>query len=182
MSTSRKIVVVKRDGEYELFNTGKLAATVWRGVERTDGHYNDAIELARAVRIYLRRRAVVETSSRVIQDLMLRAMRKVNMNEAAVLVELHSILRDERRKDFTVLHEKGGSAEWDKSWVASLISRMWHISRIASRIIAGEIEMELLEQAGRVVKRGEVIKMLNAKVTQYGLADAVPVRQYEMEE
>ena len=182
MSTSRKIVVVKKDGFKEPFDQGKLASSIWKGISRTGRNYRDAMALSRAIFVYLQRKAVAEVSSHEVGVLMLRALKKVGMGDGGVVIELHSILRNEHRSEFVVIHTNGSSTTWDKSWVALLVSQMWHISRNVARIIAGEIEMELLEQNGRMIHRDEVVARLNDKVSQYGLADAVPAWQYEMED
>jgi transcriptional regulator NrdR family protein len=176
------IEVVKRNGDREPFSIGKLAGTVWRGIEPTEGDYQEAIDIARAVFIHLRRKEISVISSGALLDLVLRAMRRMNMAEGAVLIELHSVLRSERRKGFQVVHENGKVSEWDKTWLARLAGRMWFISTRTARHIAGEVEMELLERVDRTVKRQEVVDLLNEEVSQFGLADAVPVRQFGMED
>ena len=48
---------------------------------------------------------------------------------------------------------------------------------VASRIAAGEVEMILLRQDAETVSREEVTDTLNRVMSEFGLADAVPVNQ-----
>jgi hypothetical protein len=48
-------------------------------------------------------------------------------------------------------------------------------------VIAGQVEASLIAAGRQVVSRGEVVEKMNALVAAFGLADAVPVRQYALD-
>jgi len=176
MDMSRKINVVKRDGSMEPFDVHKLAASLRRaGCE--DG-YREAIALASGMCIHLVRKGV----SRIDHSEILGMVRKILGDRAfdgMTVIELHCRLRDEMRKEVFVRYDDGNFVRWDKSWMVGLIHRMWDVSIPVSRILAGEIEMELLESTKKVFDRNELVRIINVLVSAFGLADAVSVRQYE---
>ena len=55
MDGFRTIRVIKRDGSTEPFDETKLAAAMWTAMRDRQGEYEDARELARAVRCFLHR-------------------------------------------------------------------------------------------------------------------------------
>ncbi len=175
MSRSRKIVVNKRDGQVEAFDAAKLAGTLGRALGRSGGDISDARELARAIAIFLVRGKRSDIPSTAIFEMGLKALRHVEMGEAAEILELNHTLRNIRRKLVRVRHDDGRLTMWDKSWLVELAMRMWHVSRTTGRILAGEVEGEIISQDKPEVSRGEIIDLLNRRVAERGLADAVPV-------
>lgn len=182
MTASGKIKVRKRDGSLEAFAPARLASTMARGLARTGGPERLGRDLARAVELYLRRCRRTVVSSTALFEMAVKALRRVCMGEAAEVIELHRTLRAVRRPLLRVRHDGGQVTTWDKSWVALMGERTWGLSRRTARIFAGEIELHLLPQQSRIVDRQDVIALLNERVVQFGLADAVPVRQYVPQE
>ena len=179
MDMSRKIDVIKRDGSLEPFDVNKLAASI-RRVSRYD-EYHHAVGFAEGIRVHLLRKGILTVGTDDILEMVQKIMAE-RESHAMITMELHSRLRQEIRKDIFIKHENDTCVAWDKSWAAGLIHRTWDVSMSVSRIFAGEIEMELLENARSVFDRDELVRMMNEMVMAFGLADAVPVRQYEMEE
>jgi hypothetical protein len=178
MTSSRKIKVRKRDGSLEAFDPARLGATMVYGLNRTGGPIRLGRDLARAVELYLRRRRRSVVSSTALFEMAVKALRRVCMGEAAEVIELHRTLRAVRRPLLEVRHDGGHLTKWDKSWLAMMGERTWGLSRRTARIFAGEIELQLLPQESRTVDRQAVIDLLNERVARFGLADAVPLRQY----
>ena len=178
MDQPGKIEVQKRDGSIEEFRLAKLAGALWRGVRVAEGTYRDARELAGAIHIFLMRKRIKSISSSAIFEMGLKALRRIHMGEAAEILELHRTLRAMRRKLLHICHDDGNITLWDKGWLVALAMQMWHLSRQTARLLAGEVELELLPQEDNEIPRQEVLDELNKLVQQYGLADAVPVRQY----
>ncbi len=181
MNGSWKIDVIKRDGSREPFRVEKLAAVLWRVGMQHGREYSESFDQACAIRIYLKRTDEREISSAELLGLVFKAMYRMKLPEGVVLVGLHSSLRSRHRNAMRVIHGNGSCVAWDKSWLAQVAERMWNISPTVSRIIAGEVEADLLEHECALVRRDVVIEILNTKVSEFGLAEAVPVRQYEVE-
>ena len=66
---------------------------------------------------------------------------------------------------------------WDKRWLCEFAQCSWHVRPATARLLAGKVESELFAGTDLVVSRETVIARLNRWVSEYGLADAVPVRQ-----
>ena len=150
MNGSRTIRVLKRDGRTEALDLSKLAAAMWRamcsitpgsarGVTPASGRYRDALDLADAIGIYLRRTNRTCVSSAAIFEMTLKVLRRVRLSDAA----------DARTS--------------------------WHVSDTTARIVAAELESDLLGDGERTMERTEVIDRLNVRIAELGLADAVPV-------
>jgi hypothetical protein len=107
--------------------------------------------------------------------MMLKSLRRVRFGEAAELLMLHRSLREVRR---TLLRVRHGDhlTEWDKGWLVRLAMDIWPISHRMARIIAGEVEERLLVPDRSEVTREKVLALLNQKMCELGLADAVPMR------
>ena len=179
MDRSRKIEVVKRDGSVEAFDCYKLSASLRRVLQSEDMY--EAVDIAQGIHIHLLRQQRNVIHSKDILE-MIEIVVGDEVCPGMVAAELHSQLRNEMRKEVYVRHRMGHCVSWDKSWVAGMINKMWNISRSVSRILAGEIEMELFESAESIISREQLVRMINTQVSAFGLADAVSVRQYEMEE
>lgn len=175
MKTSRKTRIRKRDGSVEEFDVAKLAGAIRRVLERLDGVHADADDLAGGIQLYLQRSGRTLVTSAAVFGMLLKVLRRVRLGDAAELFELHRTLRMVRRRLLRVRHDDGCSTQWDKSWLAALAERMWHVSRNTARILAGEIELHVLPQEEAEVSREDVLEMLNQHISQWGLAEAVPV-------
>lgn len=179
MDRSRMIKVTKRDGSVEDFDVAKLGGTLGRGFKRVGGDISDARELARAIEIFLIRGKRYDISSAALFEMGLKALRHVKMNDAAELLELHRTLRTIRRRLIRVRHEDDKLTMWDKSWLVELGIRMWGVSRTTARILAGEVENEIISKDCPEIPREQILDLLNRRVAEFGLADAVPI-DYEV--
>lgn len=175
MGMSWKIRIRKRDGSVEDFDAAKLAGALRRVLDRLDGVRANPRELAEGIGIYLRRTRRVVVSSAALFSMVVKVLRRVKLGDAAELLELHRTLRMVRRRLLRVRHEDGFTTQWDKSWLAALAERMWHVSRNTARMLAGEVELYYLPQEEMEVSRQDVLEKLNRYVSQYGLAEPVPV-------
>ena len=175
MDGSRTIRVLKRDGSTETFDVRKLAAAMWRAMQRHGGRYKDAYDLAVAIDIYLKRRAFKCVSSAAIFEMSMKVLCRVDMSDAAGSFEVHRRRRDEQRRMLCVRPDRGAVTYWDKSWLRELVCWCWNLSPTTGRIIAGELESELLDGGPRLLERAEIVQLLNERVVAFGLADAVPV-------
>ena len=173
---ARPLWVRKRDRRCEPFDATKLAAAMMRGFVRGPEARRQAVELARAVEVFLRRQRKRVVSSSALFEMALKALRRVHQGAAAEVLELYRSLRASRRRLLRVRHDDGRVTHWDKSWLVKQAESIWGISTSAARIIAGTVEMDLLPQEPAVVARGTALEALNEQVVAFGLADAVPVR------
>jgi len=167
---------VKRDGSGDMFSPRKLALAMYRGMQNSEGRYADALDLAVAIQIYISRSGYVCISSAAIFEMAVKVLRRVRMADAAEAMEAHWQWREERRRAIRIVHAGGNVTMWDKSWLAEVARRSWHIMPSTARIIAGQIETSLLQSKHSEYDRECLVEQLNARVAEYGLADAVPVR------
>jgi hypothetical protein len=205
---SWKIRVLKRDGNVEDFDPQKLSVAMSKAMLAVRrGGLGEARDLSIAIGIYLARSSCRCISSAAIFEMALKVLYRVRMGGAAVAMESHHSWRADARKRLRLCHESGRASAWNKSWLRELARRMWNISPATAAILASEVEGELLSENDadatgsrsvgrasprrqpahptkrpRLVPREKVVAMLNERVAQFGLADAVPVRQYAMEE
>jgi hypothetical protein len=176
MAETWTTTVIKRDGSLEPFDIERLAGTLWRGLYAVGGSISDARQLAAAIATHLYRRRCEEILSDELFELVLKALRRIRFAEASELLLLHRTLRDTRREQVQVRHDGGHLTRWDKSWLVRLAEELWPVSHRTARIIAGEVEDRLLVPDRTEVDREKILGLLNRKMCELGLADAVPVR------
>ena len=177
MDGSRKIRVIKSDSTEEPFDARKLAASMFGAMQGRRGRLYDAVQLSIAIGIYLTRSCMLKVTSDALSELSVKVLRRCHLGEAASAMEDFRQRRRICRTRLCVQHEGGKATMWDKGWLSSWAQSSWLLSRTTSRILAGQVERELLDGGAIVVSRLEVLDMLNRRVAEYGLADAVPVRQ-----
>ncbi len=173
---SRKIRVIKRDGAEEAFDAAKLAGAIYRAMRQTSGRYYDACQLALAIEMYLDRSGWGRISSAAVLEMAVKVLRQSGLAAAGDRLDTRDRGRRARRRRLCIRHDNGKVTLWDKSWLSQLAERSWFLSRPTGRVLAGEIESQLLAAKAGVVSRGDILNLLNERVAQYGLADAVPVR------
>ncbi|MCY2928924.1 MAG: ATP cone domain-containing protein [Planctomycetota bacterium] len=171
------IQVRKRDGSIEPFQQVKITRALWSVIEPGGGHYLDARHLAEAIEIYLERDGDDVVSTAAVFEMALKVLHRTGMVVPACALEAHRACRALGRKQLMVVHEPGKATYWDKSWLSSLAQRSWRLATPTARIVAAQVEAALLASAQRTVTREDVIDLLNAAVSSFGLADAVPVEQ-----
>jgi len=179
VSGSGKIRVFKSDHVEEPFSAGKLSASIYRAMRQASEPQgrHEAIQLAIAIGIYLQRTCWLKVTSDAIGELAVKVLARCGHAGAAEAMQAGRQWRRLRRGRLSVQHELGERTKWDKSWLSCWAQSSWWLSRSSARIIAGLVERELLESGATVVSRTDVLDMLNRFVAEYGLADAVPVRQ-----
>ena len=177
MDGSGKIRVIKRDSTEEPFDARKLAASMFSAMQGGRGRLYDAVQLSIAIGIYFERSSLRTVNSDALSELAVKVLRRCRLGEAASAMEEFRQQRRIRRTRLCVQHEGGEVTMWDKGWLSSWAQGSWMLSRTTSRILAGQVERELLDGGAMVVSRLDVLDMLNRRVAEYGLADAVPVRQ-----
>jgi len=178
---SRTIRVVKRDGSEEPFCRTKLAGTMWRAIGRDGGNFGDARALALAIEVYLDRRGQRQISSAAVFEMAVKVLRRCRLSKAARAMERHRWRRHAARACLRIRHDGGAVTEWDKSWLALRARCAWRVSYDTSRILAEQLESDLLSAGRRTVERREVLALLDGRVASYGLADAVPARLAAMQ-
>ena len=176
MNGSGTIQVVKRDGSSEPFNSCKLTSAILRvaGKRLKTGqiHY-----LSDAVLFYISRSGSSCASTSAIFEMCVKMLQYICENQAAQALQDHRAWRTSRRRNMRIRHEANMITMWDKSWLAEIASRSWHISPRTARIIAAEVEIILLNDDANMIDRETVIDILNEQVAAFGLADAVPAKQ-----
>ena len=182
MNGSRTIRVLKRDGWQESFQTLKLAGAMWRGIQRAgQGRFRDARDLAEAIEIHLVRTEQRVIASDAIFAMAIRVMRRVRMDRAGQVIETHRLWRQARRAGLVLCHGPNKVTIWDKGWLCEIVQRAWNVSPATARTVAGTVETEFLAAAEIMVTRSEVLGRMNEVVSEFGLAEAVPVHDVGQE-
>lgn len=179
MNGSGTIRVRKRDGGLEPFQALKLAGMMWRGMQRTRGGFRDARDLAEAVEIHLLRIGQHHVTSEAVFDMALRVLRKIRMGDAARVLENHRLWRQARRTGLLLYHGPGQVTLWNKGWLCEHLVSAWNLSPPTVRVIAAAVEADLLALDEIMVTREEVLARMNEAVSQFGLAEAMPVHNAE---
>jgi len=174
---SGKIQVCKSDSTEESFDVHKLAASMFSAMQGTRGRFYDATQLAIAIGIYLKRNSWLTVTSDTLAQLAVKVLNRCRLSEAGSAMADYRRNRRVRRRRLQVRHEGGRVTMWDKAWLSPWAQRSWLLSRTTGRILAGQVERELLGSDAVEVSRLDVLDMLNRRVEEYGLVDAVPVRQ-----
>lgn len=174
---SGKIQVCKSDSTEEAFDVCKLAGSMFIAMQETRGRHYDAMQLAIAIGLYLKQTSWLTVTSDALAELAVKVLSRCRLPEAAGAMTDYRQNRTIGRSRLQVRQEGGQVTMWDKAWLSSWAQRSWLVSRNTSRILAGQVERELLECGLVEVSRLDVLDMLNRRVAEYGLADAVPVRQ-----
>lgn len=177
MDGSGKIQVCKSDSTEEAFDVCKLAGSMFNAMRGTRGRHYDAMQLAIAIGIYLRQTSWLTVTSEALAELTTKVLNRCRLDGAARAMGQYRRNRIIGRGRLQVRQEGGQVTMWDKAWLSSWAQRSWLVSRNTSRILAGQVERELLKSGVTEVSRLDVLDMLNRRVAEYGLADAVPVRQ-----
>ncbi|MHC4982193.1 MAG: ATP cone domain-containing protein [Planctomycetota bacterium] len=175
MYGSWTIRVIKRDGCEEDFDAAKLAASIHLAMLQSEGTFHDASHLALAARIYLARSGVKRISSAAMMEMVMKALRCMGMAPAAAAMDAYHAWRCWRRGRIRIVHEGGQTTLCDKGWLSELACRSWNLSQRTGRIMAAEVERDLLAGNRDELWRDEVQDMINWCVAAFGLADAVPV-------
>lgn len=175
VNESGMIRVLKRDGTIEPFDTRKLAGAMWRAMRGTPGRYEDACQLALAMKIYIDRDTVKVVSSGAIFEMAVKVLRRVALAGAAETLRTHCGQTHAWRHVMRVQHYDGKVTYWDKAWLSELACKSWYLMPRTGRLIAAELEEQLRRANKEIVSRGELVEMVNRCVTELGLGDAVPV-------
>ena len=195
MNGSRTVRILKRDGSSEVFHSSKLAGSIFRGMRTSgEGSYPDAIDLAVAIGIYVQQGCQCPcVSSSAVFEMTLKVLRHVQFIAAADAMENYRVWRTSRRRQLRITHADGRVTHWDKGWLARVGAQSWKIGPGTARIIAADVEQELLTNAANVANisnaalpanrtgrqevflRQDVLELFNRRVAEFGLADAVPV-------
>lgn len=175
MIESGMIRVLKRDGTLEKFDAHKLAGAMWRAMRGTMGQYEDACQLALAIEIYVSRGPKKTVSSVTIFEMTLKILSRVKLTGAFRTFGVHRVKRHQWRSQMCVHHGGEKATQWDKSWLAELACKSWHLMPVTGRIIAGRVENQLRRADISQISRQELLDIVNRYVAELGLADAVPV-------
>ena len=162
--------MLKRDGGAEAFDRAKLRGCLLRVLPagRADVYFADA--LAEGIACYLRRGGVRCVSSAAILEMVLTVLRAVGMGAPTAALERRHAARLALRATLVIRHDRGRRTAWSKDWLVRQACSRWGLGRTAARIVAGQIEQSLLRRPPRDLSRSAVMKMLTARVADYGLA------------
>jgi len=167
------IRVLKRDGTSEPFDRYKLRGCLL-GLLRSLGEdpWHGEV-LSSAVEQYLRRRGILCITSAALLEMVLTTLRISGLGRAGAELERRHAARLAMRARLILVHGAGVRTAWSKDWLVRRLCSRWRLGRAAARILAGEIELELLGRGGGEIRRKDVVAMLAQRVAACGLADHV---------
>lgn len=169
--------VLKRDRTAEDFSQAKLAASLWRAMQETTcGTYRQAHDLAGAIELYIVRNGWTCLSTAAVFEMAVKVLRRVHLGRTALAMESFRFARSARRRKLRVAHQADKTTYWEKGWLAKVGCQSWGLLPSTARIIAGCVEAELLGGEDHILLREYVLDRFNHYVSQFGLADAVPVQ------
>ena len=174
MAGSRTIRVRKRDVTLEPLDVGKLAACLLRAMGPRRGGRPDALALADAIHIHLRRCGARRVASAAVFEMAVCVLRRVRMGGAADRLEVHGRRRAARRRHLRIRHDGGVVTRWDKGWLRQVAARKWDLRPATAAVLARDTEDLLLGRGGGVVERADVLEVLEHCAAGYGLTPPVP--------
>jgi len=129
--------------------------------------------LSAAVGQYLRRRGVRCLTSAAVLEMVLTTLRISGLGRVGAELERRHAARLGMRNRLILDHGSGVRTAWSKDWLVRRLCSRWALGRAAARILAGEIELELLGMDLEEIHRNEVVAMLTERVAACGLTGHV---------
>ena len=102
--------------------------------------------------------------------MVLTTLRISGLADVASELERRHAARLSMRSRLVLDHGMGVRTVWSKDWLVRRLCSRWSLGLPAARILAGEIELELLGQSLNVIRRRVVEAMLTDRVVACGLA------------
>ena len=87
MNLTRKVEVLKRDGNTEVFDPAKLTGMLRKGMHRLGIPSCNAGDLGAAVEIYLQRAECYTVSTQAVFEMGVKTLRYVEMDDVAEVIE-----------------------------------------------------------------------------------------------
>lgn len=170
LAQARTICVLKRNGTSEPFDRFKLRGCLLGLLKSLGADPWHGEILSAAVGQYLHRRRVRCITSAALLEMVLTTLRISGLAEVASELERRHAARLSMRSRLVLDHGMGVRTVWSKDWLVRRLCSRWRLGLAAARILAGEIELELLGQSLDVIRRQDVEAMLTDRVVACGLA------------
>ena len=178
-------MVVKRGGKAEVFETAKLRRCLAAGMEGCDCDTRLADALARAVKLHLRdwTGAAPPTTDYVFRCVR-AALMETGLECAALKLSRHRRQRAARRRKLIVLDNRACGAvrvPWRKAAVAQTLETLYELGHSVARILAGEIERQVLGLEYDVISTALIAELTRSELLAWGLADAGTMARPEVD-
>lgn len=171
------ISVIKRDGSTEGFERLKVRSCLMRALAgEIDGLYQADV-LSSALEFYLHRRKLRCISSPALMEMVLTALKAAGQKRAARRMERFHARRMGLRGRLVLHHGFGPPTAWSKEWLAHHARSLYDLGATAARILAGDVELQLLRRRRREIGRGEVMRMLHREAQAFGLTALSPATE-----
>lgn len=181
MKRNKLIRVVKRDGNTEAFDFGKLRRSVSAAMKATgyDPAYADA--LAKAVAIHVREWDEHDPPTTEYLFTCVRSvLEETGLGDVAQAIVRHRRHRASRRSSISVIDPRRPQrppSAWSKGRIVETFERRYQVKPDVSRFLAGEIEQRLLALGYHVVSTALVAELIRNELMAWGLSDdAIAVR------
>ncbi len=173
MRTAKKsILIAKHDGTQELFAPAKLRRMV--AVAMRACHYDPKLSepLVQAVEVHLQywdepRPPTSEYLFRCVQAV----LKQTGLSDVADVLAAHRRWRRVKRHSVQVQrrHSKRGPRPWRKAALVTLLEKRYGVMHDTARIIAGELEMRVLNLGYRVITAGLLEELVHNELLTWGL-------------
>ncbi|MHC4716943.1 MAG: ATP cone domain-containing protein [Planctomycetota bacterium] len=164
------ICVLKRDGTSEPFDRYKLRGCLLGLLKSLGEELWHAEVLSSAVGQYLRRRGIRCITSAALLEMVLTALRISGLGDVGGELERRHRARLGMRNRLVLDHGSGVRTAWSKDWLVGRLRARWGLGRAAARVLAGEVELDLMARGSTRIGREEVARMLTERVASCGLA------------
>lgn len=113
--------------------------------------HDRAQHLCDAILFYLARGRSSCLSTGALFEMCLTVLHHVGMPRSAQCLGAHRQWRRDRRHALRIRHESGQVTCWEKSWLAEVAVNMWNLSPAAARVLAAQVEAQLLQRVEQFV-------------------------------
>jgi len=172
---TRRIMIAKREGELEPFETAKLRRCLAAAMETCNRDERFADALAHAVELHLRdwSESRPPTTEYIFRCLRI-ALTETGMDQVARQLARHRRRRANQRRAVSVRDARGerrALAPWRKATVAGTLERRHGLRHPVARILAGEVERRVLALEYGVVSTTLITELVRSELSAWGLTD-----------
>jgi hypothetical protein len=175
MRKTRRIMIAKREGALEPFETAKLRRCLAAALKACNRDTRIAEALARAVELHLREwsEARPPTTDYIFRCLH-SALTGTGMEQVAQHLARHHRHRAQQRQKlfvFDACQSRRAPTPWRKSEVTATLEHRHGLSHSVARILAGEIERRVLALEYRAISTALIVELIRSELLAWGLAN-----------
>jgi 2-phosphoglycerate kinase len=175
VSSSKRIMIAKREGDLEVFETAKLRRCLTAAMKLCNCDTRLADALARAVKLHLQdwTETAPPTTDYVFRCIR-TALTETGMDHVAQRIAGYRRRREIQRRSLLVSDHRisrPAAVPWRKATVARSLETFHGLSHSVARILASEIEQRVLALGYNVVSTALIAELIRSELWAWGLAD-----------